>query len=107
VRWVEIIDVRSLSHEEALLEPELPALLSELAAEREPERIEMYRHAELRTDWSIHIHYTSDSQEPVKSLLGLRLVALMREFGFVHHGIWREARKGESHDVARPNDETV
>jgi hypothetical protein len=98
MRWVEIIEIRSLSNEEALLEPDLPALLSELGKETEPERIEMYRHGEVKTDWSIHLHYASDSGEPTRSLLGLRLVSLLREFGFVHHSIWKEVRMLESPD---------
>ena len=99
MRWVEIIEVRSLSNEKALLEPDLPALLAELAGEKEPDRIEIYCHGELKTDWSIHFHYTSDSEKASRSLLGLRLVSLLREFGFVHHSIWKEIQRCEGDSI--------
>ena len=98
MRWVEIIEIRSLSNDKALLEPDLPALLAELASEKEPERIEIYSHGELKTDWSIHLHYLSDSEMANRSLLGLRLDSLLREFGFVHHSIWKEIRMIQSPD---------
>ena len=96
MRWVEIIEIRSLSYKEALLELDLLALLNELVPEKDPEKIEMYRHGELQTDWSIHLHYNCDADKACRSLLGLRLVSLLREFGFVHHSIWKEVRRLES-----------
>jgi hypothetical protein len=96
MRWVEIIEIRSLSNTRALMEPDLTALLTELAAEKKPERIEMYCHGELKTDWSVHLHYISDSEKASRSLLGLRLVSLLRELGFVHHSVWKEVRMLET-----------
>lgn len=105
MRWVEVIDVCSLSHEEALLNLDLPALLKESAAGREPRRIDVYRHADLGTDWSVRLHYTSNSHEPTKSPVGILLAALLREFGFVHHSIWKEVRTCDSIEGARASGE--
>ena len=68
----------------------------ELAVEKEVESIEMYCHGELETDWNIHIHYTSDSNQVGRSHFGLRFVSLLKEFGFVHHSIWKEMQRCES-----------
>ena len=93
MRWIEIIEIRSLSNKNALLELNLQALMAELKAEKNPHKIEIYRHGELETDWSIHLHYTSDSNQVGRSLFGVRFASLMKEFGFVHHSIWKEMRR--------------
>ena len=96
MRWIEIIEIRSLSNKNALLELDLPAIMRELKVEQEPDSIEMYCHGEMETDWSIHFRYTSDSNQVSRSLFGLRFVSLLKEFGFVHNSIWKELRRCES-----------
>jgi hypothetical protein len=92
VRWIEIIEIRSLSTKNALLELNLPTLMAEIEAEKKPLKIEIYRHGELETDWSIHLHYTSDSNQIGRSLFAVRFASLLEEFGSVHHSIWKEMR---------------
>jgi len=95
MRWVEIIEIRSFGNEKALMEPDLPALLEELAREKEAESIEIYCHGELKSDWSIHIHHSTEAKKVSRSLVGLRLASILKEFGFVHHSIWNEMRRCE------------
>ena len=92
MRWIEIIEIRSLSNKNFLLELDLQALMAELKAEEKLHKIEIYRHGELETDWSIHLYYTSDSNQVGRSLFGVRFASLLKEFGFVHHSIWKEMR---------------
>ena len=98
MRWVEIIEIRSFGNKKALMDPDLPTLLKDLAQEKEPEGIEIYCHGELISDWSNHIHYSSGSETGSKSLLGLRLVSMLKESGFVHHSVWNEIRRYELTD---------
>lgn len=96
MRYIEIIEIRSLSIKKALLEMNLKAVMADSEAEKKPHQIEIYRHGELESDWSIHLHYLSDSNQAGKSLFGVRFASLMKEFGFVHHSIWQEMRSCES-----------
>lgn len=98
MRLIEIIEIRSLSDQKALLELDLPALLAELAEEKEVQSIAIYRHGELETDWSIHLQFASDTDQAGRSQIGFRLVSLLKEFGFVHHSTWIEMRRCESPD---------
>jgi hypothetical protein len=91
--FVEVIEIRSLSDQKTLMGLELPELLKELAEEREVRAIAIYRHGELETDWSLHLRFTSDSDRVGRSQVGFRLVSLLREFGIVHHGLWKEMRR--------------
>lgn len=95
MRWVEVLEFRSFGNDKALLEPNLSGLFDELGQEKTAERIEIYGHVELKSDWSIHIHCSSDSMKATKSPLGVRLVSLLSKSGFVHHGIWSELRRYE------------
>ena len=45
-----------------------------------------YRHHEIPTDWSIHIHHRGSPPRP----LGERLLACLQEFGSVYHGVWKQ-----------------
>jgi hypothetical protein len=79
---------------------DVPALLEELAEEREILSITIYRHEELETDWSIHLQFVSDSDRAGRSQTGIRLASLLKEYGIVHHSIWREIRSCKSPDRA-------
>ncbi|UCF97326.1 MAG: hypothetical protein JSV89_19455 [Spirochaetaceae bacterium] len=92
MRWIEIIEIRSLSNTNALLDLNLQALMADPSAEKKLKKIEIYRHGDLATDWSIHLHYVSDSIDVGESPFGVRFASLMKEFGFVHHSIWKEMR---------------
>lgn len=93
MRWVEIIEIRSFGNKKELIVPDLPALLEELALEKTAESVEIYCHGQLKSDWSINLHYSTDSKKVNKSHVGLRLVSMLRESGFVHHSIWQEIQR--------------
>ena len=96
MKWIEIIEIRSLSRKNALLELDLTALIAELKGNEKPCRIGILRHGELETDWSIHLYYASDSSQANRSLFGARFASLLKEFGLVHHSVWKEVRSCES-----------
>jgi hypothetical protein len=106
MRWIEIIEIRSLSTDNAMLDLNLEGLMAEPLAEMKPKKIEIYRHGDLATDWSIHLHYVSDSIEVGRSPFGVRFALLMKEFGFVHHSIWKEVQRCGSSATKQPKNST-
>ncbi|MCP5108216.1 MAG: hypothetical protein GY950_32825 [bacterium] len=83
MKWLEIIELRSVGKHQAQVEKGL----ADLTAGAEPE-INVYRNLTVSTDWSIHLHYESNRDDIRESPLGLRLAAALREFGLVHHSVW-------------------
>jgi hypothetical protein len=90
MKWLEVIQVRSVEKGSGLME----ALRTPMAGEGQsgPVKINIYRHAGVETDWSVHLHWTSPLPERNGSALGLRLARAFQEFGLVHHSVWVEIR---------------
>jgi len=93
MKWLEIIELRSVSKHHALVEQDLADLAAGADQEVKPQVINVYRHLTVETDWSIHLHYQSEREDVCESPLGLRLAAALKEFGLVHHGVWVEKYK--------------
>ncbi|MCP5053916.1 MAG: hypothetical protein GY940_42505 [bacterium] len=90
MKWLEIIELRSVGKHQALVEQEFAELVTGVDPEVKPEAINVYHNSILETDWSIHLHYESEQEDILKSPLGLRLAAALKEFGLVHHSVWRQ-----------------
>ncbi len=88
MNWLEIIELRSVSKQHALVEQDLVDLAAGADREFKPQAIDVYRHSTVETDWSIHLHYQSEREDVCESSLGLRLAAALKEFGLVHHSVW-------------------
>lgn len=90
MKWLEIIELRSVGKHQAQVEKGL----ADLTAGAGPE-INVYRSLTVNTDWSIHLHYESDRDDIRESSLGLRMAEALREFGLIHHSVWvRECPAG-------------
>ena len=83
MKWLEIIELRSVGKHRAQVEQGL----ADLTAGADPE-VNVYRNLTVNTDWSIHLQYESDQDDIRESPLGLRMAAALREFGLVHHCVW-------------------
>jgi hypothetical protein len=59
------------------------------------ELVEMktYRHVNLETDLSIHLHWQTERPEQNGSALGLRIAEAFKEFGLIDHSVWVEKEK--------------
>jgi hypothetical protein len=90
MKWLEIIELRSVEKDKKSLEHRIEYILQEMKKECRCGDIRAYRCAMIETDFSIHICHTAEEVETGGSQAGLCLVAALREFGLVNHSIWTE-----------------
>ncbi|MGD2272924.1 MAG: hypothetical protein PVI06_21180 [Desulfobacterales bacterium] len=90
MKWIELIQLRSVDSNRKLLESKLQRLINEVTKKRKKKAIMAYCRLSIDTDFSIHIFHDSKEVETTGSRLGLRLVDALKEFGLVNHSIWLE-----------------
>jgi alkyl hydroperoxide reductase subunit AhpF len=114
MKWLEIIELRSVDSNRELLKRQLKALIDEAhkKAEQqaikvynkrqlkalideahkkaEQQAIKVYNHVAIDTDFSIHLLYNSVKADINGSPLGLQLVSTLKKFGLVNHSVWIE-----------------
>ena len=88
MKWLEIIELRSVRNGDALRELSLTELAG--SAESEPELVEitLYRHGFIETDYSVHLVYESEKIPSPGSPFSLQLAATLAEYGLVSHSVW-------------------
>jgi hypothetical protein len=90
MKWLEVIKLRSAGKDSELLKEFLLSI--DKFSQRGLVEIEIYHHATLETDLSVHLHWESERPERNGSDLGLRLAQALKEFGLVDHSIWVEKK---------------
>lgn len=90
MKWLEIIEMRSVDGDKDVLELHLEKLITEVEIEMHGKRFKSYRRVTVETDFSIHLFHETEQIEKCGSELGLRLAAALKEFGMVNHSIWME-----------------
>jgi hypothetical protein len=90
MKWLEIIELRSVGSNRGLLESQLQKLINEVDREAKKQAIKAYTRVMIDTDFSIHLFHDSKKAENSGSPLGLRLASALKEFGLVNHSIWVE-----------------
>ena len=90
MKWIEIIQLRSVGSDRDLLESQLQRLINEVGKETKKQAIKSYSHVMINTDFSIHLFHDSKKVENSGSPLGLRLASALKDFGLVNHSIWVE-----------------
>jgi len=90
MKWLEIIQLRTVDSDRELLEFQLEALINEVEEETKKQAIKVYSHIAIHTDFSIHLFHDSKKAKDKGSQLGLRLASALKEFGLVNHSIWIE-----------------
>ncbi len=93
MKWLEIIELRSVGSNRKLLESQLQELINEVDREAKNQAIKAYNRVMIETDFSIHLFHDSKKVENSGSPLGLRLASALKEFGLVNHSIWIEIHK--------------
>jgi len=88
MKWLEIITLRTAGQSFENLVDKLMGPLTETARENGPLAIQIYCHASLDTDLSIHIHWDTRKISRQKTLLGSCLASRLEDFGMIHHTIW-------------------
>jgi hypothetical protein len=88
MKWLEIIEIQSVSNNQALVELNLENLLNEIKSDKAEQTIKIYNNVSVMTDYSIHIYNQSDKVNRQGSELGSRLVSTLKAFGLVNYTIW-------------------
>jgi hypothetical protein len=93
MKWVEMIELRSVDGNRELLESHLQQLMYDVDEEANTQTITAYRRVMIDSDVSIHLVHDSEDVEksggPLSSL-GVRLASALKEFGLVNHSVWIE-----------------
>ena len=87
MKWLEIIELRSVDRNWGLLKTQLPKMINEVNLEVEKQTIRIYSRMLLDTDFSIHLFNDTEKAEYMGSKLGLRIASALKEFGLVNHKI--------------------
>jgi len=90
MKWIEIINLRSAGIPREVIQQKVPRSVSEQERSKSPMSIQVYRHATLDTDLSVHLLFESPGPEARPSALGQRLASALKEFGLVSHSVWIE-----------------
>jgi hypothetical protein len=90
MKWLEIIELRSVGKYRAEVEAGLSRLTAGTDEESALRDIKVYRNVSIDTDWSIHLHFQSPQKEMSTSPLALRLAAALKKFGLVYHSVWQD-----------------
>jgi hypothetical protein len=90
MKWLEMIELRSVGCHQELLESQLQQLMHDVNKEADVQSIRAYHHVMIDTDVSIHLVHDSPNAEPGGSLVGLCLASSLRDFGLVNHSVWIE-----------------
>jgi hypothetical protein len=90
MKWLEVIELRSVYSNRELLESHLRTLLAAIDKATQQQSIKSYRRVMIGNDFSIHLYHDSTKLENKGGQLGLRLASALKEFGLVNHSIWLE-----------------
>jgi len=94
MKWLEIIELRSVGSNRTLLESQLQSLINEVNQDAKQQTIKVYSHVAVETDFSIHLYHDSKEADISGSPLGQRLASALKEFGLVNHSVWVERYNG-------------
>ena len=90
MKWLEIIELRSVDSNRELLKSQLQKLINEVEKEAKKQAIKVYSRVMIDTDFSIHLFHDSKKIENSGSPLGLHLASALKKFGLVNHSVWVE-----------------
>jgi hypothetical protein len=93
MKWIEIINLRSAGATRDSIEQKIPRSVAEVDQSKDLISVQVYRHATLDTDLSVHLLFECFKAEVQPSALGQALAWALKEFGLVSHSLWIEERR--------------
>ncbi len=90
MKWLEIIELRSVGNNRILLEKLFQRLIEDLEKKGKRQTIKFYNHKAVHSDISIHLFHDSEEADINGSPLGLQLISTLKGYGLVNHNIWVE-----------------
>ena len=93
MKWLEIIEIRSVGSNQEILKSKMETLTREVPKEAE-QGIRTFSHVTNSSDFSIHLFHDSRIVPAAESDLGLHIASSLKEYGLVNHSIWMEMNPG-------------
>ena len=90
MKWVEIIELRSVDRNRETLEAYLKMLTCAVKKDLKKSMISVFRRSGIGIDYSVHLYHHSNKIEDEGSSLGQHLSSGLKEFGLVNHSVWTE-----------------
>jgi len=90
MKWLEIIELRSVGNNRKLFEQEFKSLIEELNRETEQGAIKVYCRIAIDSDFSIHLLHNSKKADINGSPLVMQLISSLKEYGLINHSVWEE-----------------
>ncbi len=87
MKTLEIIHLRLAGDSPQTL---VDAICKSIGADPALVGVRIYRHARLKTDLAVHLHWSATGRSDYASDVGVRLASLLREYGMVEHSLWAE-----------------
>ena len=94
MKWIEIITLRSAGGTRDSIEQKIPRSVAEVDQSKNLVSVQVYRHATVDTDLSVHLLFECVRPEVQSSALGQRLASALKAFGLVSHSLWVEEERG-------------
>jgi hypothetical protein len=94
MKWMEIIELRSLGNTGKQLERQLLEIIDQVDKKGERQTAKLYTRMMIETEvFSIHLLNDTSEFKFEGSELGMRLVSTLKFYGLVNHTIWIEKQK--------------
>ena len=90
MKWLEIISLRGSGNVRELLNSDMTNLLGKIGPLNGLIEVRLYFHALISNDFAIHFLWETEAFDPRGSLIGQRLVEILRDFGLTNHNLWKE-----------------
>ena len=95
MKWMEIIELRSVSSHQKSVEEKLKSIIEELDKQIKKQDLKLYSHISLENDYCIQLLYDSKNADINGSPLGMHLLSGLKEYGLVNHSVWIERHMKE------------
>jgi len=96
MNFLEIIEIRSSSHNMKHIGQKLAELVSKLNQHNENNTITLYNNTTVDNDFSIHILHHASEPDEVDRSVGERLFSILKEFGLTNYSSWTELSNGST-----------
>ena len=93
MKWMEVIQVRTVDGNRKRLESQLRNLIDEVGKDGKIEAIRSYTRVLIDTDFSVQLLHDSEYVRQSGSRLGQCLASALKAFGLVNHSVWAEMKK--------------
>lgn len=90
MKWLEIINLRSMGNGLEKLQTEIKQSVSGSQKPDALTKVHFYTHYGVHTDMGIHLHWNTENVEIQGSGLGQRLAFACKQFGRVDLSVWVE-----------------